>query len=219
MQTGPTNNINLREIRLPHLSWSWVSTGNPDNELTMDGNLFCSESVVGSTGKIYSRRSVKLNLISGAVSYYVFGVQMNCQPISFKTTFCSENDISNLLSNFQSTKLCPGFPVPQFFGLEISSSLLGFQDEQIIRSPNCNGISPDSKPCSNCQSMENTIQKTKSNNENIKKNVGRKKEGQFLKTNTITRKLEAVKHKLSQEDMEITEIEVEFSSNESFVLL
>lgn len=151
------NNIEL--VRLPSLAWSWVLIDDPEplrTLISVDKKIVCTESV-RTTGKIYSRRSVEFNLITGTACYSLYGVPLTNVPTSFETTFSSESDLTNILKNFNSSKLCPGFPLSKLAGIKIPSTLL--ENGEASRSPTCERVVLNSKQCVNCQRMKHNIRR------------------------------------------------------------
>lgn len=151
---------NIELVRLPSLAWSWVLIDDPEPLrilISNDKKIVCSESV--RTGeKIYSRRSIEFNLLTGTASYTLYGVPLTSVPTSLETTFSSENDLTNILKNFNSAQVCPGFPLSQLGGIKIPSTLL--ENGQASRSPTCERILPlNSKQCANCQRMKRSIRR------------------------------------------------------------
>lgn len=158
-QTKPAINISLGAIRLPSLAWKWF-LGDSDAQAiktSTGNNIVCSESVF-SGGIIFSRRSVKLNMLTGVVCYFVYEKSLSCLPDSLQTTFTSNNDISELLSNFNNTKLCSGYRASRFSSIDISNeSYIQYQNGQILRSSKCRQFVSDSRPCIDCRNMKNAI--------------------------------------------------------------
>jgi hypothetical protein len=137
--------VNIREVRLPSLSWAWIQVEIPNRPSTT--NMICAENVY-IAGKVHIRRSVEIDLLTGVACYSLFGAFLGLD--SLNTTFSSESELSELLRCYGETKLCPGLPVSQFTGQKISPFSLGYQDGQVLRSSRCNGIEPNSNPCNNC---------------------------------------------------------------------
>lgn len=152
------NNFEL--VRLPSLAWSWVLIDDPEPLrilMSADKKVVCSESV-RSAGKIYSRRSIEFDLLAGTACYFVYDQPLPCVPASLKATFSSENDLTNILKDFNAAKLCPGIPVSKIYGITIPSTLL-HENGQVSRSPKCDRIVLNSKQCVHCQRMKCSIRR------------------------------------------------------------
>ena len=149
--------INIREVLLPSLAWAWIQVEIPNHRSTT--NMICAENVY-IAGKIHIRRSVEIDLLTGVACYSLFGAFLGLD--SLNTTFSSESELSELLRCYGETKLCPGLPVSQFIGKNISQSFLGYQDGEVLRSSRCTGIEPNSNPCNNCLLLSKKVVQKKS---------------------------------------------------------
>ena len=92
--------IDLAAVQLPSLAWSWVLNDCVLNTFSGKNTISCSESVRTGDGKIVSRRSVDVNLINGAVCYFLFGVALSSLPASFKAKICTQDDLADVLQCF-----------------------------------------------------------------------------------------------------------------------
>lgn len=188
---SPTSEINLRAVRLPSIFWSWLVNEEKESKLPIHESVVCSENCALEDSKTYPRRSIKFDLKLGQAIYYLYGLKIDYLPASFKTTFSSEDDISNLLSKFHAAKLCLGFPVSLFPGVELSR--YGPIKGQSVCSLKCSGISEHCyKPCLNCRTMKYAIQRVKSRKDNkIKREAGTVEASSYLKPLNV--ELEAAK--------------------------
>ncbi len=145
--------INIESVKLPSLAWSWIFVENPNSPMAL--RVMCAENVY-IAGRIHVRRSVEIDLLNGIACFFLFGALLPL--VSFKTTFSSEEELSDMLRCYGNARLCPGYPISQFLGMRIQTSLLGYQDGEVLRSSKCAGTELNSKPCIYCQSMKHTVE-------------------------------------------------------------
>lgn len=150
--------IDLKKIELPSLAWSWVLNDDPEPLWGFDKEhkIVCSQNV-RSSGKIYSRRSVEFNLHAKTVCYCLYGVTLSSLPTYLQTTFSAEDEFSDILKDFDETKLCSGFIIPQLYGVTIPPSEL--EKVEVSRSSKCERIILKSKLCCHCKRLKYNIRR------------------------------------------------------------